>query len=241
MPGPATDLHDPTHALDGWRAPAPAPLLDLELHALLKAGTAGLDEAKKARMKARGYAIDDVEDIELREVLPAAPRPAAMPVLDLPPQRPAADPRLLSQWQPQAWTALARRVRGASAEVVQTPQGPLVENHAPQWLCALWPPQRLDAPLLGRWPELAALVPAETVFGALHQLLPELPPGAPLWPAELDADWALLAELVLHHDTGLRPDQTQALRELADGERASGFVRVNDAYAGRGRVARRAA
>lgn len=239
MPGPASETQDPTHALDGWRAPAPAPLQDLELHMLLKAGGAGLDEAKKARMKARGYEIQDIEDVELREILP--PPAAAAPVLELPRTPPVADARLLAQWQPQAWMALARRVRGASAEVVQTPQGPLVENLAPQWLCALWPPQRLDAPLLGRWPEVAALVGADTAFGALHQLLAELPPAAQLWAAELDADWALLAELVLHHDASLRSAHAQALRELIDAERGKNFARLNDAYVSQGRVARRSA
>eukprot|EP01031_Cornospumella_fuschlensis_P003763 gene3763-4700_t len=62
---PEPDDFDPTHALDGWRVPAPAPV-DLELGTLLRASGAGLDEAKKARLKARGYA--DIEDIELPEV-----------------------------------------------------------------------------------------------------------------------------------------------------------------------------
>lgn len=237
----STDDFDPTHALDGWRAPAPTPLQDLELGALLRAGGAGLDEAKRARLKARGYDLRDVEDIELREVLAPRPAPSAPPVLDAPPAPPAADARLLKQWQPQAWLALARRVRGATAEVLQTPAGPLVENRAPQWLCALWPPQRLEAPLLGRWPEQAALVGAETACGALHQLLPGLPAGALLWPAALEADWALLAELVLHHDSGLRPADMQALRELVEAERGASFARVNDGYAHRGGVARRRA
>lgn len=240
MAGPASETQDPTRVLDGWRAPAPTPLQDLELHRLLQAGGAGLDEAKKARMKARGYQIQDVEDIELREILPP-PAVVVVPVLDLPPARPAADARLLTQWQPQAWTALARRVRGASAEVVQTPQGPLVENHAPQWLCALWPPQRLDAPLLGRWPEMAALVGAETLFGALHQLLAELPAEALVWPGELETDWGLVAELVLHHDAGLRAAHAQALRELVEAERGKSFARLNDAYVRQGHIARRSA
>lgn len=234
------DAFDPTHALDGWRAPAPAPLQELELGALLQIKGAGLDEAKKARLKARGYDMQDVEDVELSE-LPPPVVAVLVPELELPVPRAASDPRLLAHWQPLAWTALARRIRGASAEVLQTPQGPLVENHAPQWLCALWLPQRVDAPLLGRWPELAALVHAETLFGALHQLLTELPPEARLWPAELEVDWALVADLVLHQDAGLRPPQAQALRELVEAERGASFARLNDGYAPHGRVARRRA
>lgn len=228
------DDFDPTHALDGWRVPAPV-AVDLELGVLLRASGAGLDEAKKARLKARGYA--DIEDVELPEVLP--PAPAELPRLGLPARQPAVDPRLLPRWQPLAWTGLARRVRGASAEVLQTPQGPLVENHAPQWLCALWPPQRVDVPLLGRWPELAALVGAETAFGALHQLLAELPPHAQVWSAELETDWALIAELVLHQDAGLRPAPAQALRQLIEAERGASYARLNDGYARQGGAVRR--
>ncbi len=234
------DDFDPTHVLDGWSAPAPAPLEDLELGALLKVGGASLDAAKKVRMRARGFDVDDVQDIEPRPQPTAAPPPAEAPLLDLRFMRAPTDRRVLPQWQPRAWIAFARRVRGASAEVVQSPGGPVVvENHGPQWLCALWPPQRVDAPLLGRWPDLAVLVGADTLHGALHQLLAELPPDATLWPAMLDVDWALLAELVLHHDASLRPAQVQALRELVEAERQASFARVNDGYTRRGRLALR--
>jgi hypothetical protein len=235
------DDFDPTHVLDGWRAPGPAPV-DLDLGKLLDAGGAGssggsLDEAKLARLRARGYEMQDIEDIELPELRPSPIVDA--PRLDLPTPQAAPDPRLLAQWQPKAWVALARRIAGASAEIVQTVEGPLVENHAPQWLCALWPPQRIHAPLLGRWPELAALVAAETATDALHQMLAQLPPEARLWPAELEADWALVADLVLHQDAGLRPGQAQVLRDLAAAERAASFARLSDGYLAHGRVARR--
>lgn len=301
------EAFDPVHALDGWRPPVPAPL-DLELKPLLRTAGTGPDGSKKAWLKARGYPMSDVEDVELPEVPstfavleaavvvvapepPPAPESAQsiepfeakglddlelpdlslpevteLPDLDFrapPPQapdphwhlegldlpevapppdaapRPPPDPRLLARWQPQAWTALARRVRGASTEVMQTPQGPKVEAMAPQWLCALWPPQPADAPLLGCWPELTALVDAETAFGALHQLLTELPPEARLWPADLDTDWALIADLVLRQDSRLRPAQAQALRELARAERGASRARVHDGYAPQGRVTRR--
>jgi hypothetical protein len=234
-----TDDFDPAHVLDGWRVPAPPPV-DLSLGGLLDAGRATLDEAKKARLKARGYELRDVEDIELPQVAPPPPV-NDIPRVHLPVPRAQHPAQLLTSWQPQAWTALVRRVRGASAEIVQAPRGPVVENHAPQWLCALWRPQRLDAPVLGRWPDLAALVPAETAVGALHQLLVQLPHEALVWQAELDVDWALIAELVRHQDARLRPTQSQALRELAEAERGMTFARLNDGYAFRNRVARRQA
>ncbi|MGQ3052578.1 MAG: hypothetical protein ACT6S0_12405 [Roseateles sp.] len=325
MPRAEREAFDSTHALDGWRAPS-LPPLDLKLNPLLRAGGAKLDDAKKAWVKARGYEMQDVEDIEVAEKrplparievaeapalspaamvaggpieppapeampqslneaadqaevaaapvpvdgeapvldfraepppaapdllrvigevkLPHVPRPPVVveaPVLELPaaPNRPARDPRLLSRWQPLAWTALARRVRGATTEVVQTPDGPLVQTHMPQWLCALWRPQSVDAPLLGRWPELAGLIGADTVFGALHQLLAELPPRAQIWSAGLEADWVLVAELVLHQDAGLRLVHAQALRELIDAERSASLARVNGHYAAKGGVVRR--
>ena len=80
---------------------------------------------------------------------------------------------------------------------------------------------------------------AETAFGALHQLLTQLPHEALVWPAELDVDWALIAELVLHQDARLRTSQSQALRELAEAERGAPFARLTDGYALRNRVARR--
>ena len=49
--------------------------------------------------------------------------------------------------------------------------------------------------------------------------------------ADLDADWALLADLVLHHDTALQPFQIKALRTLAEAERLAAFERLNSAYA----------
>jgi hypothetical protein len=287
---------DPAHLLDGWRAPTPAPV-DLELKAPLHAGGAVPDRAKKAWLKARGYEMLDVEDIELREApkphlappLPPAPAadedagvpeaheapaldfqaasppaqpnpqfdvediqlpdfslpPAASeaPVLDFraapPPARP--DPRLLGQWQPPAWTALARHVASASTEVLQTPAGPLVRNHAPQWLCAVWPPQRAETGPLARWPDLAALVAAETATAALQQLLAELPDEATLWSTDQETDWGLIAELVLHQDGDLRQAQAQTLRELVAAERDAHLAQIKEGYALQGRVTRRCA
>lgn len=372
VPGPQD--FDSIHALDGWRAPVPAPL-DLQLKSLQRAGR-GVDGAKKARLKARGYEMLDVEDIEVPEVRrpvpavaevvltvpvdaeviappeapppavaappePAAPVPAPIsaepepampadtppspspaaavdapvldfhmpappaapdatellgaislpkvqpppaavdtpvldfriappppepgpqqvldgielpdvaplptsveaPVLDMPvPPAPAApDPRLLAGRRPGAWMAVARRIAKASTEVMQTPDGLSVQNRAAQWLCALWPPLAPDAPRVGRWPELAAVVEAETQTQALQQLLPELPPEALLWPAELDTDWHLVAELVLQQDGQLRPTQARALRELAEVEQQAALARLAEGYELHGRIARRRA
>lgn len=233
-----TDDFDPTRLLDGWRPPAPSDV-DLDIGRYLDAGRVDVDEAKKARLEARGFAMNDVEDVEIAVQPPTAvgvPPPAYLPVL-----RSQQGARVLERWQPGAWTALTRRVRGAGADVVRTPHGPQIEHHAPQWLCALWQPPGQGAPLLGRWPEMVTLIAAETAFGALQQLLPSLPPGAVLGPATLDVDWALLADLVRHQDARLRPDQAQALRELAEAERSASLARLSDGYVLRDRFARRRA
>lgn len=319
------DGFDPTHALDGWQMPAPAPL-DLQLRSLLRAGRPRPDEAKVAWLKARGYETLDIEDVELPESasdfavleasvlviappppepvyprgfaeadllqepvepsidtaaaaepqpeppavdaptldfqasppptpdprqvlqsleLPQVPPPSPAhkaPVLDIPAVTPAAEghPRLLAAWQPQAWTALVRRLADASVEVRQAAGGSQVHHHAPQWLCALWPPLGDAPPLLARWPELAAVVDADSATQALRALLDDLPPDAELWRADLlDVDWALLAELVVRRDAALRPAQAAALRELAEQEREASLARIGAGYARQGRVMRR--
>ncbi len=241
---------DPTHFLDGWRAPARAAAPELpRLHT--GASAAKLAPERLARLRERGYEMTDVEDVELVEIQP--PRASAAAPLDTAslgaalaraaaqagPTREPDEPRLLARWQPAAWIVQARRLCGATAEVVQGPSGPLVENRAPQWLLALWPPQRLDAPLLGRWPQAAALVEADDARAGARFLIPGLPAEACLWLADLEADWALVAELVLHHEPALRRAQAQALRDLLEAEQAARFVRLNDGFALSGRWVQR--
>jgi hypothetical protein len=184
-----------------------------------------------------------LDDIALPD-LPPPPAATEAPVLNLPPSTaPAApDPRLLALWQPQAWVAQVRRIAAASVEVQQGAAGLRVESLSPQWLCALWPPLPTGAPQLARWPELATLVNADTADAALQQLLPELPESAELWRADKrDADWALLADLVLHQNAGLTTGQTRALRELAEAERSANLQHMTHDYLTEGRLARRRA
>lgn len=378
------EAFDPTHALNGWHAPAPVPL-DLRLKPVQRTGGPWPDEAKMARLKARGYEMVDVEDVELpdrwpafdvleasvAEVLeapsydapepeplaeaptldveatppaaeqepsveselpephaeavtpPEAPAPKAaeltdapeppgpsepavppaepalphpppatdVPVLDfhaappptatdlqdliglikLPtveprpsvveapvldfhlapapaepdPQRvlesielpgaafpPAAvdtpvldmsalgphagrDPRLLARWQPLAWTVSVRRIADATTEVLQAPGALSVENHASQWLCALWSPQGGEAPRPGRSPDRVTVIGADEAADVMKQLLCELPADTPLWVTDGAADWPRIAGGLLQQAATLRPAQARALRELA--------------------------
>ena len=157
--------------------------------------------------------------------------------------RRASPARLLAQWQPGAWTGAVREVFESTTEFVKTPNGTAVETYPPHRLLLLWPPQRLDAPLLGRWPQQVRLsaVPADQASEALLQGVPE--PGL-LWlnPHEADVDWALAAEIVLHHEPALRPFQSTGLRAFIDAERVARFARLNADYqqpAGSAAVVRR--
>lgn len=251
---PVPDDFDPTHALDGWRAPAPAPL-DLSLQSLQPARSMpAADPKKQAWLKQHGFEMTDVEDVEVREPAPAPhprsvvpevalppvapmPRFAVPPPLDRPPSAPALDPRLLAQWQPAAWQGLTRRLSGAAAEVCPTGDRLQVEHRAAQWLCAAWPPQPLASPR-DRWPAFAALVEADSEVLAWTSLLGELPAEAPLWLCPDAADWGLVAELLLAQDPSLRPPQQAQLQALADDERRVHRTRLSQGYVHRGRVAR---
>jgi len=157
--------------------------------------------------------------------------------------RRASHPRLLATWQPGAWTGAVREVLASTTEFVTTPGGTAVETYPPHRLLLLWPPQRLDAPTPGRWPQQVKLsaVPADQAAEVLVGLLPgpEL-----LWihTAAGQIDWALAAEIVLHHDSTLRPFQANGLRAFIASEREATFARLNADYdlpGGSGAVLRR--
>ena len=239
---------DPTHLLDGWKPVTDAARPALDLHHLLDGlrsappAEAMADPARLARLKKRGFSMDDIEDVTLPEInLPTIPPPAALDEVGLglvlraaanmaQPPRPAQDPRLLPGWQPGCWIGAACQALAASSELVSTPDGPVFDSHPPQWLAAMWPPQGLDAPLLGRWPAQALLAGAPDPSVAAHALLPGLPATALLWLADLDVDWALIAELVLHHDAGLKPWQVGALRTFVEAQKLATFERLNGDY-----------
>jgi len=167
--------------------------------------------AKRFRRRAAGYAL------------------AAMTVVPL--QVPGVDPdRLLHDWRPGAWIGAVRQAVGRTTELSSTPQGELVEVHPPQWLVALWPPQQLQQPFLGRWPCWASLAPGEAEPEAVLALLPQLPERAALWVLHEDLDWALMAEIVLLGEPALQPFQQRGLREFVESERAATLARIRSAY-----------
>ena len=161
----------------------------------------------------------------------AAEAPAWQPDLQALQLRRAHHPRLLGTWQPGAWTGAVREVMAPATEFVTTTGGTVVESYPPHRLLLLWPPQRLDAPLLGRFPQQVQLsaVPADQ---AAEALLAGVPGDAKLWlhPGQHDIDWALAAEIVLTHEPALRPFQAAGLRGFIEAEREAGFARLNSLY-----------
>ena len=146
--------------------------------------------------------------------------------------RRAVDPRLLGAWQPGAWIGAVRQVFEGTTEFLNMPDGsPTVQTWPPHRLLLLWPPQGLGSALLGRWPQQLRLsaLPQDQAADAL---LAELPPDAKLWlhGNALDIDWALAAEILLHHEAGLRPFQAEGLRAFIAAERDASYSRLNLAY-----------
>lgn len=106
-------------------------------------------------------------------------------------------------------------------------------------------PSAGPAPFAGRWPRQVLLAPmhaaglaghgAASVASAAEALLAARPPeaaDAPLWlnPDPTQIDWALAAEIALHHLPDLRPVQIDGLRAFIAAEREASFARVNDGY-----------
>ena len=145
--------------------------------------------------------------------------------------RPVQHPRLLTVWQPGAWTGAVREVFDSTTEFVTTADGPAVETYPPHRLLLLWPPLSMAAPLPVRWPQQVRLsaVTARDAAAALADLVPG---DAPLWlqPDQGAVDWALAAEIALHHEPALRPFQTTGLRAFLETEREATYARLNADY-----------
>ena len=231
LPKAAPERHDapavrlPTVDLaaeDSAAATAPEVALP-DVQAAPAVDTAGLD-ATLRQASARASAQFNAEHL-------AGQAPAWQPDLKALQLRRARHPRLLGTWQPGAWTGAVREVMASATEFVTTASGTAVESYPPQRLLLLWPPQRLDAPLLGRWPQQVQLsaLPAEQ---AAEALLAGVPGAAPLWlhATAQDIDWALAAEIVLTHQPQLRPFQAAGLRSFIDAEREASFAALNSLY-----------
>jgi len=236
---PTQDASDPTRALDGWNAesgraaPRRADLDDVEdVPVRMVVDLPKVDRPRPPSpadfldvgMSASRAAAAHGEVIDAKE---SAWQPSKN---TLAPRARARDPRLLSSWRPGAWLGAMVRVMGPSAEVVESPGGgPVVESFPPHLLLALWAPQSLLNPFVGRWPQQVLFVPVEPA-DAGDLLLPHIPEEAPLWLAEQDVDWAALGEIALLHQPDLRPFQHQGLRAFIEAQIEAAFKQQNDLY-----------
>ena len=232
---------DPTRALDGWRATQEQGLPDLDLGAVLGRArrASDLDPERVARLRRRGFGMQDIEDLEVQP----SRQSAAAALVHEPELPPALDPRLLSQWQAGCWSGGVRRVLGSHNELRRGEKGPQLAMHAPQWLLAIWRPLPAGTLHLPRWPEHAALITADDGRGAAEQILAHLPADALLWLGDVDLDWALVADLVLLHDASLQSFQSKALKDFSAAEKLAQFKRVASSYepAASGQLLRRKA
>jgi hypothetical protein len=232
-----------------WQPSGAAPLDVLERRSMAEADAVEDLPFVEIIDAAPATAIDDLDSIgaaaaaaaraEAIEWVERAGDPA---MREAPTFEPVRHPRLAAAWQPGVWLFASRQLNDGDTRVVQTPHGPVIETLPPLHLVALWAPQRLDQPLLPRWPLRAALVAAEerTPVEAVLAWLPADAGDAPLCLLHADADdpgaphpadWALIADLVRHHDAGLKPQQLELLAALIESEQAANFERLNAAYA----------
>ena len=244
---PPTDANDPTHALDDFVRRMRAATRGAPPQPGAGAGAdAGTDINPNPAYKRPRWDTQDVADVptlDLQAVRQAAVQQAPDPTDPQHGWQPDAnalqlrrhvDPRLLAHWQPGAWAGALRLVLPASTEFVNTAAGPVVETYPPQHLLLLWPPQPPGAPPQGRWPQQVRLsaVPADRAAEALLALMPADALLCLQRPTSNDdtIDWALAAEIVLHHDAALRPFQAQGLRDFIAAEREATFTRLNNRY-----------
>lgn len=246
-PDPAID---PTRVLDGWRAPSPyegrrpdprltlveqlQPTTQAEAVSGERSTVPGDLDLHTASQRGRWDTgeVTDVEPLVLHSADFAAPADAAADAWTPQPGQGSAapvHPRLLGQWQPQAWIGAVRRVFGSVAQVLSTRDGPVVDTFAPHVLLALWAPQSPSRPFLDRWPQrvLLSAVPGDD---AGLELLKHMPADAALWLSEHDIDWAAIGEAVLLHDSGLRDFQLKELRAFVEAEKQANWDRANAAY-----------
>lgn len=245
------DPLDPTRVLDGWRPDRGPRPTDAELMRLLDGWqpTGVRRPAAEEPPSLRLPRLQPVQDapvapVELdqlgRQVAQRAARWAAEEITDIdldwqpaPTMAPLpSHPRLLRQWQPGTWVAAVKQVAAESTELREGPGGPVVETHAALRLIAWWPPAEQGAPL-ARWPQRAQMQPVAPE--RLPQaLLAPLPEDAAVWclaeGAGDTADWSLIGQLVLLHDSSLQGRSFDALQAFVENERAAQFSRLNDDY-----------
>jgi hypothetical protein len=139
--------------------------------------------------------------------------------------------RLVFQWAPGTWVGATKRVFGPIAEVISGDNGlAWVETHPPHSLLVLWKPPRLNPPLLKRFPWMVSIAAAHDDDEALAAVIRQLPPGARMFIARHDVDWALMAEIVVISEPNLAPYHYRELQAFVLAEREATRAAVSAGY-----------
>jgi len=141
-------------------------------------------------------------------------------------------PRLAKRYSPGHWIGGVRKAFGAVSEVVDSPEGIIIESHPPHYLLVLWAPLEADVLLLPRWPAKVSLAEPDTA-AAVRELLVEVPDGERLWLTDQLIDWVLMAEIVMLSEPGLKAYHYRELKRFADAEKKATLASISVNYGGR--------
>jgi hypothetical protein len=140
-------------------------------------------------------------------------------------------PRLAKHYESGHWIGGVRKAFGAVSEVVEGPNGVLIDSHPPHFLLVLWKPLEPDTPFLPRWPTKVSIAqPASSA--AVRELLVDVPPGERLWLTDQHIDWVLMAEIVMLSEPGLQHFHYRELKRFIDIERKATLASVSVNYGG---------
>lgn len=136
--------------------------------------------------------------------------------------------RLRADYAPGVWVGAIRQVFG-EGEIVQAER---IERYPPHYLVAVWQPLAVGAPVLPRWPEVAAIASPDSQ-AALVLLMRHVPGEGRLWLAHETIDWVLVADIVRLTDRNLAPYHHVELERFIADRRREDEAHIRTSYTDR--------